>query len=87
VTADGAWEFGTLEPGDTVMSDVFENPVSEFGPIVLAVEKSDPSVPGEPFNVALTVFRVDQKVFLIAATNVSRLPIGAMVVRWWAFAV
>jgi hypothetical protein len=51
---------------------------------VVAVADSDPTMVEGRNNVALTVFRVDNGAFRIAATNVTATTINKMVVRWWA---
>jgi hypothetical protein len=55
-------------------------------PLVLAVEELVTEQPTEEVvNVALTAFRnPGQTSFRICATNLSRVPISRLIVRWWA---
>jgi len=91
-------ELPSLEPGQTLFSEPIEH---RFGdtmvPITLGVEEIVPEVnldeppanePSTEFvNVALTVYymRQDQRLFRIGMTNISRVFVERVVVRWWAF--
>jgi hypothetical protein len=83
------WSFNNLGPGATLVSPEFANPFLDFGPVVVAVERSNPAITAptaERLNVALTVYRTGPGRFRIAATNIGAQPIVDMVVRWWALA-
>ncbi len=98
VSADsGRFQLPGLNPDFTVYSDVEPLPNGP-APITVAVEfmetqngpiRVDFPPPNEPQprewpNVSLTVYYVeDGRFFRVAATNLSAVPIGILVVRWW----
>jgi hypothetical protein len=86
------WDIATLAPGDTVVSNLFDNGLGvDVAPVVVQVIRSTPAFgsgnagtnPGRA-NVALTVFRTSNGRFRIAATNVSQVPVTEVQVRWWS---
>jgi hypothetical protein len=98
VSADtGRFQLPALGPNFTVYSDIEPLPNGP-APITVAVEfmetqngpiRADFPPPNEPQprewpTVTLTVYYVeDGRFFRVAATNLSAVPIGTLIVRWW----
>lgn len=86
-----------LQPGETVFTEPIAHGNADPVPITLGVEQMEPGVngdeprPNEPstelHNVGLTVYYLPQnpELFRIGITNISRVPIEELRVRWWAF--